>query len=85
MVTRRFRFCSRKYREPLEKVAIHGKREGGKAGSLHARLHAVERGGRVRRLATPLASPLWAVWRGGRYRDWPATGSRGRTSINYSK
>lgn len=39
MVTRRFRFCSRKYREPLEKVAIHGKREGGKAESLHARLH----------------------------------------------
>lgn len=45
----------------------------------------IERSGRVRRLATPLASPLWAMWRGGRYRDWPATGSRGRTSINYSK
>lgn len=37
------------------------------------------------RLTAPIASPAPRQWWGARHADWPWTGPRGRTRINYSK
>lgn len=94
MITRRIlRSCSRKYRSAPKKARRTESRDGKRRGEarvpwsrLHAKLHARPSPlGGCSRLIPPIASPLTDEWWEARRADWPRTGSRGRTRINYSK